>query len=260
MKKFQSGECDCPPVQVAAAAAGPVIGMLNPTMVNAVATAITALFILGKTKLALDEESANQGITNKEVAPAEALSANHIGAKSIPAIGDYYLYNAYLNKDQARQYYNQLHNNYADYDFDSNYDFNTDDDIITTSEKKKHGNLDKSKAKCKDNASTSAASATGMPEPDDQEPEESKDADKKLKKDARKFNLDKDNPTDRKVLDNLDTSVEEFIAKDRKGSIRSEFPGEFLDVSLRKVLEEAKNGNRAARTAYKLLIEKRFLK
>ena len=42
--------------------------------------------------------------------------------------------------------------------------------------------------------------------------------------------------------------------------MRGEFPGEFLDVPLREVLEKAKNGDRAAKKAKKLLLDERFSK
>jgi len=83
---------------------------------------------------------------------------------------------------------------------------------------------------------------------------------KHLIKDIKRFNLNTDSPTDRKILKNLNTQVDEFIAKDRKGSIRSEFPGEFLEVEVREVLDKAKNGDRIAKKARKLLIDKEYLK
>jgi len=81
-----------------------------------------------------------------------------------------------------------------------------------------------------------------------------------LIKDIKKFNLNVKSPTDEKILRNLDTQVDKFIAKDRKGSVRSELPGEYLDVPLREVLEKAKSGERAAKKAKKLLLDERFSK
>ena len=86
------------------------------------------------------------------------------------------------------------------------------------------------------------------------------DADKQRAKDIKKFGLDTNNPTELKILESLDIPIEEFIAKDRKASIKRELPREFLDSSLREVLVKAKNGDKKARTAKKLLTENRFLK
>ena len=86
------------------------------------------------------------------------------------------------------------------------------------------------------------------------------DIDISLFKDIKKFNLNISSLTDRKILKNLNTQVDEFIAKDRKGSIKGEFPGEFLNVRLREVLEKAKEGERAAKKAKKLLLDERFAK
>ncbi|WP_341755625.1 hypothetical protein [Candidatus Tisiphia endosymbiont of Ptychoptera albimana] len=84
--------------------------------------------------------------------------------------------------------------------------------------------------------------------------------DKQLVKDAEKLKLDKNNPTDQKILENLDTPVEEFIAKNRKAKIFREFPGEYLDVPLREVMEGANRGDSIAKKAKKLLIDGRFSK
>lgn len=84
--------------------------------------------------------------------------------------------------------------------------------------------------------------------------------DKQLIKDVEKLKLDRNNPTDQKILENLDTPVEEFIAKNRKAKIFREFPGEYLDVPLREVMEGANRGDSIAKKAKKLLIDGRFSK
>jgi hypothetical protein len=52
----------------------------------------------------------------------------------------------------------------------------------------------------------------------------------------------------------------EFIAENCKASILRVFPGQFLDVPVDDVLDAAKQGDRAAQTAKKLLFENRFRK
>lgn len=92
------------------------------------------------------------------------------------------------------------------------------------------------------------------------DPEEDPFRQKQLDKDAKKFKLRKDNQTDRLILDNPDTNVEDFIARYRKGGINREFPGECLKnkegipMTIRDVLK-SKNTK-----ASKLLIDSRFLK
>jgi RHS repeat-associated protein len=71
---------------------------------------------------------------------------------------------------------------------------------------------------------------------------------------ARKHNLNMNSKTALQVLDNLDISVESFIGQFRKGSIKSEFPSEFLSGTVEDALN---SGNSTVR---KLLIDSRFTK
>lgn len=71
---------------------------------------------------------------------------------------------------------------------------------------------------------------------------------------ARKLNMNISSPTTRQVLNNLDETVNNSISKFRKPSIRSEFPEEYLEVTVGEAL---KRGNT---TVKKLLTEKRFVK
>ena len=64
----------------------------------------------------------------------------------------------------------------------------------------------------------------------------------------------------KKALERLTTEAEKIIAKECKGSIRAEFPGELMKKTLEEILELAKKGDPAARTARKLLTENRFKK
>lgn len=48
--------------------------------------------------------------------------------------------------------------------------------------------------------------------------------------------------------------------KNRKGTIRSEFPGEYYDKTLNEIEKDAKAGNARTRTAKKLLNDNRFKK
>ncbi len=58
----------------------------------------------------------------------------------------------------------------------------------------------------------------------------------------------------------LDQTCESYITANCKGTIAREFPGQYLTCSLREVLATAKEGNRAAQKACKLLFRIRFLK
>ncbi len=52
-------------------------------------------------------------------------------------------------------------------------------------------------------------------------------------------------------------TADEYISKNRKGSIRSEFPGEYYGKTLNEIEKDAKDGNAAAK---KLLNDNRFKK
>jgi len=58
----------------------------------------------------------------------------------------------------------------------------------------------------------------------------------------------------------LDQTCESFIAANCKGSIAREFPGQYLTCSLREILAAAKEGDRSAQKACKLLFRNRFRK
>ncbi|GEM_PF-1035546 len=55
-------------------------------------------------------------------------------------------------------------------------------------------------------------------------------------------------------------TADQYISKNRKGSIRSEFPGEYYGKTLNEIEKDAKAGKARARTAKKLLNDKRFKK
>ena len=71
---------------------------------------------------------------------------------------------------------------------------------------------------------------------------------------ARRLKMNINNLPTRQVLNSLDDTVEAFISKFRKSSIRSQMPGEFLNMTL----EEALNSKN--KTVRKLLINQRFVK
>jgi hypothetical protein len=58
----------------------------------------------------------------------------------------------------------------------------------------------------------------------------------------------------------LGSTAEQWIANHCKGGIYREFPGEFRNSTIREIDELAKQGNRAAQKAKKLLTDKRFRK
>lgn len=53
-------------------------------------------------------------------------------------------------------------------------------------------------------------------------------------------------------------TADQIISKKKRGSIRKEFPSEYLNKTLNEIEKDAKKGNAKARKAKKLLNEKRF--
>lgn len=59
---------------------------------------------------------------------------------------------------------------------------------------------------------------------------------------------------------NYQLKADDFILKYRKASIRRQFPGEMLPLTVEEIQKKAKQGVRAAKTAWKLLNDGRFKK
>jgi len=53
-------------------------------------------------------------------------------------------------------------------------------------------------------------------------------------------------------------TAREIISQSKKGSINRRFPGEMLEKTMEEIARLAKAGDRAARTAKKLLTDSRF--
>lgn len=62
------------------------------------------------------------------------------------------------------------------------------------------------------------------------------------------------------MADETNWTADQIISKKRKGSIRREFPSEYLKKTLKQINAEAKKGNARARKAKKLLQDGRFKK
>jgi hypothetical protein len=60
--------------------------------------------------------------------------------------------------------------------------------------------------------------------------------------------------------DNAEPTAGEIISREKKGSINRVFPGQFNGRTLSEIKELAKKGDRAAKTAMKLLTDSRFNK
>lgn len=60
--------------------------------------------------------------------------------------------------------------------------------------------------------------------------------------------------------DDLNVTVESFVAQNCRGRIRRELPGQFLGLTISEVAAAAKSGDSGARTCLKLLREDRFRK
>jgi len=71
-------------------------------------------------------------------------------------------------------------------------------------------------------------------------------------------------PKKRKLIEEgikkLTTRADDYIAKNCKGSVNREFPGQYRDKTLEQIFKAARAGDKAARTAKKLLTDPRFLK
>jgi RHS repeat-associated protein len=67
-------------------------------------------------------------------------------------------------------------------------------------------------------------------------------------------------PTIDRAVKELTTSADDFISQSCKGSVRREFPSQYLDKTLEEIRQAAKSGDAIARKADKLLREGRFRK
>ncbi|WP_261511756.1 hypothetical protein [Chryseobacterium paludis] len=76
----------------------------------------------------------------------------------------------------------------------------------------------------------------------------------KFMKLARTLKLNIHSPTTMSILENADNTVQEFISAHRQGSIKSVFPAEHLNSTVKEALQ---SGNTTVR---KLLTDSRFLK
>jgi|GEM_PF-1941260 len=61
-----------------------------------------------------------------------------------------------------------------------------------------------------------------------------------------------------KVTDRGSTKARDIITKEKKGAINQEFPKEWQDSTLNEIEKAAKQGNKSAQKAKKLLNDKRF--
>jgi hypothetical protein len=64
----------------------------------------------------------------------------------------------------------------------------------------------------------------------------------------------------RNAIEKFSSNATNWIAKNCKGSINREFPGQFKDSTLKQILDQAKTGDSAAKKAWKLLNDNRFKK
>jgi thioredoxin-like negative regulator of GroEL len=62
------------------------------------------------------------------------------------------------------------------------------------------------------------------------------------------------------AINRLKSRAADIIARECKGSINREFPGELLEKTLEEILKLARGGDKAAQTARKLLSDLRFKK
>jgi hypothetical protein len=61
-------------------------------------------------------------------------------------------------------------------------------------------------------------------------------------------------------LENTRITSQQFIAANCKASVLRVFPGEYLDLTVQRVLDDARAGNRRAQTARKLLLDSAYRK
>lgn len=54
---------------------------------------------------------------------------------------------------------------------------------------------------------------------------------------AKRYGLNASSPTTRQLLDNLDSSVSQYISRFRRAGVRREFPSDVLNKTVRKALE-----------------------
>jgi RHS repeat-associated protein len=64
----------------------------------------------------------------------------------------------------------------------------------------------------------------------------------------------------RAAIDRLETSAADIIARELKGSVMREFPGQLRHKTLAEIIKGAQSGDRACKTAHKLLTDLRFKK
>ncbi|NHZ66919.1 hypothetical protein [Massilia genomosp. 1] len=55
-------------------------------------------------------------------------------------------------------------------------------------------------------------------------------------------------------------TAQEIMGKECKGSVKEVFPGQWKDKTLKTILDASKNGDKTAKTAWKLLNDLRFKK
>ncbi|MCR6472417.1 hypothetical protein [Bacillus safensis] len=68
------------------------------------------------------------------------------------------------------------------------------------------------------------------------------------------------NSWEAQVVKHHKMTADQFISKNRKGSIRKEFPSEYLNKTIEQINKDAKKGKKNAKKAKKLLTDNRFKK
>jgi hypothetical protein len=64
----------------------------------------------------------------------------------------------------------------------------------------------------------------------------------------------------RNGIERLLSTAEDIMAKECRGSVRREFPGQFINKTLQEIMKDSKNGVPGADKALKLLNDLRFKK